>query len=91
MRAKPLLSSIATTAALTFAVAPGGLVAHDYWSGWSVATPVAEVNSPSPDGCPMESRDGLSLYIASTRTGTLGGNDIWAADRSSKDEPFGEP
>jgi hypothetical protein len=25
------------------------------------------------------------------RTGTLGGNDIWAADRASKKEPFGEP
>ena len=44
-----------------------------------------------PDGCPIESRDGLSLYIASTRPGTLGGNDIWAADRSSKDEAFGAP
>ena len=58
---------------------------------WSVATPVVEVNSAFPDGCPIESRDGLSLYIASTRTGTLGGNDIWAADRASKDAPFGEP
>ncbi|MBV6418182.1 MAG: hypothetical protein CMLOHMNK_02981 [Steroidobacteraceae bacterium] len=58
---------------------------------WSVATPVAEVNSTAGDGCPIESRDGLSLYIASARPGTLGGNDIWAADRASKDEPFGEP
>jgi hypothetical protein len=92
MRSKTLLSSIAATAALTVALAPGGLsAAHDDWSPWSVATPVAEVNSPFADGCPMESRDGLSLYIASTRTGTLGGNDIWAADRASKDEPFGQP
>jgi len=92
MRAKTLLSSIATTAALTLGVAPRGLsAADDGWSGWSLATPVVEVNSTFPDGCPMESRDGLSLYIASTRTGTLGGNDIWAADRASKDEPFGAP
>ena len=40
---------------------------------------------------PDRSRDGLSLYIASSRPGTLGGNDIWAADRSSKNEPFGAP
>ena len=44
-----------------------------------------EVNDDTvADGCPIESRDGLSLYIASPRTGSLGGNDIWAADRASK-------
>ena len=93
MRAKTLLSSIATTAALMLTLAPAGLsAAHDYWSAWSLAMPVAGVNHPDfPDGCPIESRDGLSLYIASSRTGTLGGNDIWAADRASKDEPFGAP
>ena len=93
MRAKTVLSSIATTAALTLSLAPAGLSAHDhgYWSAWSFATPVTGINSPQPDGCPIESRDGLSLYIASSRPGTLGGNDIWAADRSSKDEPFGAP
>lgn len=58
---------------------------------WGVAAPVAEVNSSAGDGCPIESRDGLSLYIASTRTGTLGFNDIWAADRASTDEAFSEP
>ncbi len=62
------------------------------YTAWSVPTPVAEVNDLAfPDGCPIESRDGLSLYIASNRTGTLGANDIWAADRASKNEPFGEP
>lgn len=57
---------------------------------WSLATPVAEVNSAAADGCPIESRDGLSLYIASTRAGASG-NDIWAADRASTDAPFGAP
>jgi len=53
MRVKTLLSSTAATAALTIALAPGGLsAAHDDWSPWSVATPVAEVNSPFADGCP---------------------------------------
>lgn len=63
------------------------------FSAWEVATEVIEVNSPSADGCPIESPDGLSLYIASTRAGdgALGGNDIWASDRASKDEPFGAP
>ena len=92
MRVRPLLFSVAAAAALRIALTPQAVSAmHEYWSGWSLAVPVAEVNSPMPDGCPIESRDGLSLYIASMRTGTLGGNDIWAADRASKDEPFGEP
>ena len=92
MRVRPFISFLAVTVALTICLAAQGLdAAHDYWSDWSPATPVAEVNSTSPDGCPIESRDGLSLYIASMRPGTLGGNDIWAADRASKDEPFGPP
>ncbi len=66
-----------------------------HWSpsheSWGVAVPVTEVNSTAGDGCPIESRDGLSLYVASGRLGTLGGNDIWAADRASKDDAFGEP
>jgi hypothetical protein len=61
------------------------------YTAWSAATPVIEVNSTSADGCPIESRDGLSLYIASVRPGTLGANDIWAADRASTSDPFGEP
>jgi hypothetical protein len=52
---------------------------------------VTEVNSPSADGCPIESADGLSLFIASNRSGTFGGNDIWAADRATLTSPFGEP
>lgn len=92
MRIDTQLCFIAAVAASTMSFMPQGIsAAHDSWSAWSVAMPVAEVNSPLADGCPIESRDGLSLYIASTRDGTLGGNDIWAADRASKDEPFGEP
>lgn len=95
MRVQPLSCSLVATAALAVCLAPQGVnAAHEYWSGWSLASPVAEVNSPGvPDGCPIESRDGLSLYFASMRTGpdSLGGNDIWAADRASKDEPFGPP
>jgi len=63
---------------------------HDQWWEWSVAVPVVEVNSTVSDGCPIESRDGLSLYIASMRMPGVG-NDIFAADRASKNEPFGEP
>ena len=92
MFTKPGLSSIAAVAALGIALPAVALAARPL-PLWHVATPVVEVNTPNPlnDGCPIESSDGLSLYIASNRPGTLGGNDVWAADRASKDEPFGEP
>ena len=85
------MTSMAAVAAVPLAAASGAAQAAPRYSAWSVAAPVVEVNSTVADGCPIESRDGLSLYIASMRTGTLGGNDIWAADRASKKEPFGEP
>src|SRR5262245_305285 len=60
---------------------------------FATAVPVTEVNveKPTAEGCPIESPDGLSLFIASNRTGTLGGNDIWVADRTKIGEPFQPP
>ena len=51
----------------------------------------SQVNTAFQDGCPIQAPDGLSLYMASTRTGGLGGIDIWVAHRSSVDEGFGDP
>lgn len=79
--------TVSVIAALSVALGSNVLSAHDSWAHWSVATPVAAVNSSAADGCPIESRDGLSLYIASTRSG-VSGNDIWAADRASLSEAF---
>jgi Tol biopolymer transport system component len=56
---------------------------------WGAPTAVAEVNTVAHDGCPIESPNGKQLYIASTRLGGYGKNDIWVADRSTKNEPFG--
>ena len=60
-------------------------------SQWTTAVTIPELNSPVADGCPIESEDGLSLFIASTRPGGLGGNDVWADDRDSIDSPWGTP
>jgi Tol biopolymer transport system component len=49
------------------------------------------LNTPFNDGCPYQSPDGLSLFIASNRPGGLGGLDIWVAHRESQNAPFGEP
>jgi WD40-like Beta Propeller Repeat len=50
-----------------------------------------ELNTPFNDGCPIQSPDGMSLFIASNRPGTLGGQDIWVASRECTDCPWGAP
>ena len=51
----------------------------------------ADLNTPSLDGCPIQSPDGLSLYLASNRPGGRGGLDIWVATRASTSAPWGAP
>jgi hypothetical protein len=70
-----------------------------HFSSWGDAQKIdeiagndAELNTPFLDGCPIQSPDGLSLYMASNRPdGSQGGLDIWVARRSSPDAPFGPP
>ena len=50
-----------------------------------------DLNTQYNDGCPIQSPDGLSLYIASNRPGGLGGQDIWVAHRETGDAPWGTP
>ena len=47
------------------------------------------MNTAAHEGCPIESPNGKQLYIASTRAGGFGKNDVWVADRSKKSDPFG--
>src|SRR5581483_6014029 len=49
------------------------------------------VNTTSNDQHPAISKDGLSLYITSDRSGGFGGNDIWVSHRASRDAPWGAP
>lgn len=51
----------------------------------------SDLNSAFNDGCPIQSPDGLSLYMATIRPGGLGGLDIWVASRASTAQPFGAP
>ena len=71
---------------------------HAQASDWTPARNLESVpgtsralNTPYLDGCPAESPDGRTLFMASTRPGGLGGIDIWAARRSSAEEPWGTP
>ena len=84
-----LMTTTAFAALTAVALAHGG--PEPVRSEWSKAVPVTEVNSAVADGCPIESPDGLSLFVASTRPGGLGGNDIWVADRDSVSSPWKEP
>ncbi|MGH9251465.1 MAG: hypothetical protein ACRD0W_18370 [Acidimicrobiales bacterium] len=80
-----------TGVVVTVAVAVPGTAQAKQFSGWSEVEPVSNVNAPGvADGCPIESPDGLSLFIASTR-GPGGDNDIWVADRSDESADFGSP
>jgi hypothetical protein len=57
----------------------------------SVLGTSVELNTDAQDGCPIQSPDRLSLYMASTRPGGKGGLDIWVAHRESRDDPWGPP
>ena len=51
----------------------------------------SELNTPFMDGCPIQSPDGLNLYMASTRPGGRGSLDIWVSHREATDDPWGVP
>ena len=82
------LAAIVAVSLVPLSLHAGGYTDH---SQWLTAVTIPELNSPMPDGCPIESEDGLSIFIASPRPGGFGSNDIWAADRDSIDSPWGEP
>ena len=69
-----------------------------HFSPWSTAQKIdeiagnhAELNTAFLDGCPIQSPDGLSLYMASNRPGGKGGLDMWVATRASTGDPWGAP
>jgi hypothetical protein len=68
------------------------------FSAWGTAQKIdeiggnnSELNTPFQDGCPIQSPDGLSLYMASNRPGGQGLLDIWVSNRESADDPWGAP
>lgn len=91
-----------SVAALAFATgvcaALVGVAHGTSFATWSAAQKIdtingnhAELNTPSVDGCPIQSPDGLGLYVASNRPGGKGGLDIWMATRSTTSAPWGAP
>ncbi len=75
-----------------------GLAGATSFSAWAPAQKIdeiggnsSELNTTAVDGCPIQSPDGLALYLASNRPGGVGGLDIWVARRASTADPWGAP
>lgn len=88
----------ATVAVVALVVAAAAFAHGPRYGPWSQAINLesipgtsSEVNTSSLDGCPIQSPDGRSLYMASNRPGGLGGLDIWVASRESRHDPWGAP
>src|ERR1044071_6535349 len=90
-RALVIALVIGAASGTAYAASPG-----PHFGPWSTAQKIDEINgndpdlnTPSQDGCPIQSPDGLKLYIATNRPGGHGGLDIWMASRPSKDDSWG--
>lgn len=93
----------ALAAAFVIVVVMAGIAsAGPHFSEWASARNIddfggnsEELNTGSIDGCPIQSPDGLSLYMASNRPRFAGDArtdlDIWVAHRASTGAPWGAP
>lgn len=89
-----LVGAVAITAVLAVVGVANGM----QFTSWASAQKIDEIAGNSPelntaalDGCPIQSPDGLSLYMASNRPGGQGNLDIWVASRESTDAAWGPP
>ena len=87
-----LLAALLSVAAFAVAAQAGS------FADWQAAKKIdeiggnsSELNTPSLDGCPIQSPDGRSLYMASNRPGGKGLLDIWVARRQNAQDPWGTP
>jgi len=100
LRARRTLKWAVALALVVGAVSGAALAATagPHFTAWSLALKIdtipgnsSELNTMSLDGCPIQSPDGRSLYMASNRPGGEGGLDIWVATRSSRSGGWGAP
>jgi WD40-like Beta Propeller Repeat len=88
-----LVPALGVAVALAAALAT---TAGPHLSPWSTAQKVdeiagnnAELNTPFMDGCPIESPDGLDLYMASNRPGSMESAPVCGASTSGS--PIARP
>ena len=89
---------LASLMAIVFLAPVAAAAMPNTYSAWSPAVRVetipgtdAAFNGAALDGCPFVSRDDKTFYMASNRTGGLGGIDIWVSTRASAGDPWGAP
>jgi hypothetical protein len=77
---------------------PGGQGAQEIYAStlqpdetWGKPVIVPALNSPNFDGQVAVSRNGLELFLASNRPGSLGTYDVWVSTRASTDQPWPTP
>lgn len=78
---------------------PEGPGAEDIWfsqrgakdEAWDPPQPVPDINSPSQDGWPELSHDGLWMTFGSDRAGGEGGFDVYLLHRSGLAADWGDP
>jgi Tol biopolymer transport system component len=78
--------------------APGGLGGADIYRStlqadgtFGAAVLVPELSSSSQDQGPGIRRDGLEFFLSSSRSGTVGGIDLWFSTRANTSEPWSTP
>lgn len=83
-------TTLAALAALAVASSrPAAMPRYSEWSEPINLGPV--VNSAFNDSGPNISKDRLSLYFVSTRSGGVGGEDLWVSQRASLEDPWEAP
>jgi hypothetical protein len=83
---------LVTVAAIVVAWPPSVFMAAPQFSDWGEAENLGPVvNSAFQDFGPAIAKDGLSLYLSSDRPGSLGGFDLWVAERSVPSAAWGAP
>lgn len=77
---------------------PGGLGGYDIYNStvgedgtFSPPVLVPELSSTDNETFPVVRKDGLELFLASNRTGTLGGFDLWVSRRESTSDAWSTP
>ena len=92
----PRIVSVATSLAVLtglslLGASPGGHQPERF-DDWTPPVNLGDtVNSPSQEILPALSKNGSSLYFASDRPGSLGGEDLWVSRRAGKDAPWEAP
>lgn len=77
---------------------PGGFGGDDIYAStllpdetFGAPVLVEELSTPSSDLQPAITRDGLEMFLSSSRPGTLGSLDLWVSPRSSTTDPWSVP